>query len=57
MAEQATLQFTPMVLLDNYHIQWNGFSDSMEQFIMDTITKIKEIDMATKKALFDQVKE
>ena len=43
MADCANLDFNVTLSYDNLNFGWNGFNDSMPQYISESITKLSQI--------------
>lgn len=57
MAEQATLSFATTVLHDNITFAWTGFSDSMPNYITESLQKVHNMRNEDLEGFFNQVKE
>lgn len=57
MAQMASLHASMSIPVDNYNIQWGGFSDSLPTFVEETLKRIKGFNAAEHEPLFNQVKE
>lgn len=56
MAEMAGLELRMSLLQDNYDFTWSGYNDSLDQFIIQTVQNLKNLDLSKEEAVFDQMK-
>lgn len=57
MAECANLNFDFNLMHDNVNFKWNGFNDSMPNYINETVEKMIQMKSEPLQDIFDQVKE
>ncbi len=57
MADQAKLDFTFTVAVDNIDLKWTGFNDKLVNFVTETLQKINGFRDLECRQIFDQVKE
>ena len=57
MADCADLSFTWNLCLDNIEFEWQGFSDSLCLYVVDTLKRMIAMRSTDIKKIFDQAKE
>jgi len=57
MADCAALTFSSALAHDNIDLRWNGYNDSLVNFVSETIERINKMAGEDVKAIFEQVKE
>lgn len=57
MADCANLEFKIDVMHDNLNLSWNGFNDSMPNFIAETLQRIVAMRSQEFEEVFQQSKE
>lgn len=57
MAELAELGFSGNILADNIMLQWDGYNDSMPNYIKEVCTKLLGMKNQDLREIFDHVKE
>ena len=57
MADQAKLDFTFTITLEDIDMKWSGFNDKLVNFVTETLQKINEFKNMDVREIFNQAKE